>query len=172
MEFTNELYKYVQADAGPRAQTLAQAIDTMLLLLAPITPHITAELWSWLRVADGDQSAAAVAHIHEEPWPLADPAKLTVDTVTMVVQVNGKVRDRIEVDAGIDYVVAEVEALSSDKVVAALGGATPKKVIVRSPSSSTSWCERARSRTRGPSRPIRSVRPPRQRITAIACPRH
>jgi leucyl-tRNA synthetase len=133
MEFTNELYKYVQSDEGPRTATLSFAIDTMLLLLAPMTPHITAELWSRRRVAPGDQSAAALAHIHEESWPIADPAKLTVDTVTMVVQVNGKVRDKFEVDAGIADADAEARALTSDKVVAALAGAEPKKVIVRAP---------------------------------------
>ena len=85
MEFTNDLYKYVQSDGGARRETLDFAIDTVLLLMAPMTPHITAELWA--RAARGD-------HIHEQSWPTADPAKLTLDTVTMVVQVNGKVRDK------------------------------------------------------------------------------
>jgi leucyl-tRNA synthetase len=58
---------------------------------------------------------------------------LVVDTVTMVVQVNGKVRDRIEVDAGIDAAGAEAIALASDKVQAHLGGEAPRKVIARPP---------------------------------------
>ena len=58
-----------------------------------MAPHITAELWE-RRHGDG-------APVHAQPWPIADPALVTVDTVTMVVQVNGKVRDRLEVDAGI-----------------------------------------------------------------------
>ena len=64
-----------------------EAVDTLLLLLAPMTPHVAAEAWERRH---GD-------HIHLRPWPVADPALLVEDTVTMVVQVNGKVRDRIEV---------------------------------------------------------------------------
>jgi leucyl-tRNA synthetase len=124
MEFTNELYRYVQSADGARTDTLAFALDTLLLVMAPMTPHITAELWA--RRHDGD-------HVHERPWPTADPAKLTVATVTMVVQVNGKVRDRIEVDAGIDAAEAERLALASEKVRAHLDGGEPRKVIVRPP---------------------------------------
>jgi leucyl-tRNA synthetase len=123
MEFTNELYRYVQAPEGPRAATLATAVDTLLLLMAPMAPHVTAELWEQRRGG----------HVHEQPWPEADPAMLVVDTVTMVVQVNGKVRDRIEVPAGIDATEAEQRALASEKVQAHLGGTPPRKVIARPP---------------------------------------
>ena len=98
-------------------------IDTLLLLMAPMAPHITAELWESRRGG----------HIHEESWPKVDPTMLVVDTVTMVVQVNGKVRDRIDVAASISEAEAEVLALGSDKVQAFLDGATPRKVIVRVP---------------------------------------
>jgi leucyl-tRNA synthetase len=124
MEFTNELYRYVQAPGGPRAETLRFALDTLLLLMAPMAPHITAELWA--RAHDGE-------HVHERPWPVADPAMLAVDTVTLVVQVNGKVRDRLEVPAGIDAVEAERLALASGRVQHLLDGREPKKVIVRPP---------------------------------------
>ena len=63
----------------------------------------------------------------------AYPDLIRQDTVTMVVQVNGKVRDRLEVDAGISESDAEVAALASAKVIDALGGATPKRVVVRPP---------------------------------------
>ena len=66
-------------------------------------------------------------------FPVADPAKLTLDTVTMVVQVNGKVRDKIDVPADIDAPEAEKRALASEKVRAHLDGRTPKKVILRPP---------------------------------------
>jgi leucyl-tRNA synthetase len=124
MEFTNELYRYVQSDDGARTETLGFALDTLLLLMAPMTPHVTAELWA--RRHGGE-------HVHERPWPAADPAKLTVATVTMVVQVNGKVRDRIEVDAGIDAAEAERLALASEKVRSHLDGGEPRKVIARPP---------------------------------------
>jgi leucyl-tRNA synthetase len=123
MEFTNDLYKYVQAPDGPHTDTLAAAVDTLLALLAPAVPHISAELWEQRH---GD-------HLHERPWPVADPAKLAVDTVTMVVQVNGKVRDRIEVAPAIGEADAEAAALASPKVQAALAGAVPAKTVVRAP---------------------------------------
>ncbi len=72
-------------------------------------------------------------HVHLEPWPEADPAKLVDDTVTMVIQINGKVRDRVEVPADLDEAAAEALALASDKVLAALAGGEPRKVIVRAP---------------------------------------
>jgi leucyl-tRNA synthetase len=114
MEFTNLLYKQGATD---------DAIDTMLLLMAPMTPHVTAELWEQRRGG----------HIHEEAWPVADPELARLQSVTMVVQVNGKVRDRIDVDPGIDEAEAERLALASDKVTEQLAGADPRKVIVRPP---------------------------------------
>jgi leucyl-tRNA synthetase len=124
MEFTNELSRYVQSDDGPQRAALDAAVDTVLLLLAPMAPHITAELWEQRRGG----------HVHTESWPVADPAKLLLDTVTLVVQVNGKVRDRLEVSPDIDAAAAEAAALASPKVQTHLEGATPRKVIARPPS--------------------------------------
>jgi leucyl-tRNA synthetase len=129
MAFVNELYKYVQSDDGPHREVVDDAVDTLLLLLAPAAPHVTAELWSRRGAAIGTPGR----HIHEEAWPVADPDLLVEDTVTMVVQVKGKVRDRIEVPADADEVQCERLALASEKVQALLGGATPSKVIVRAP---------------------------------------
>ena len=122
MELTNELYRYVQAPDGARPQTLAFAVDTLLLLMAPMAPHLTAELWEQRRGG----------HIHQEPWPVADPAMLEVETVTMIVQVNGKMRDRIEVPPSIAADEAEQLALASEKVQAHLDG-EPRRVIVKPP---------------------------------------
>ena len=122
MEFTNELYRYVQRDEAPRRETLDEAIDKLLLLMAPMAPHLTAELWERRRGG----------HIHVEAWPVADPAMLVVDSVTMIVQVNGKVRDRIEVDPGLDAAEAEQVALASIKVQGFLDG-PPRKVIAKPP---------------------------------------
>lgn len=124
MEFTNALYKYVQSDEGPHGPTLDAAVDALLQVMAPAVPHLTAELWAMRH--DG-------AHIHQRDWPVADQAKLVVDSVTMVVQVNGKLRDRIEVAPDIADADAEALALASDNVLAQLDGADPKKVIVRAP---------------------------------------
>ena len=123
MEFTNELYRYVQADDGPHRDTLAFAIDSLLLVMAPMVPHICAELWERRRGGN----------VHTEPWPAADEAKLVQETVTMVVQVNGKVRDRIEVAADIAEAEAEALALASERVQHYLDGGAPRRVIARPP---------------------------------------
>ncbi len=123
MEFTNELYKYVQSDDGPHEATLGFAVDTLLHLLAPTVPHMAAELYEQ---RTGDD-------LHTAPWPVADADKLVVDTVTMIVQVNGKVRDKIDVSAEIDDDAATAAALASEKIQGHLDGAEPKKIIVRAP---------------------------------------
>jgi len=119
MEFTNLLYKHAQAGADVGA-----AVDTLLLLLAPMTPHVTAELWE--RRHPGQ-------HVHTRSWPAFDPALAAALTETMIVQVDGKVRDRIEVDAGLDEAAMLELALASPKVQAALGGTAPSKVVARPP---------------------------------------
>jgi len=121
MEFVNLLQPYARGDA--HAEVVAEAVDTLLLLLAPMTPHLAAEAWE-RRHRD---------HIHLRSWPVSDPALAAEETVTLVVQVNGKVRDRIEVAPGIGEDEAAELALASPKVVEALAGATPKRVISRPP---------------------------------------
>ena len=114
MEFTNLLYKQGATD---------EAIDALLLLMAPMAPHVTAELWE----------RRHGTHIHAEAWPEADPDLVKLETVTMVVQVNGKLRDRLEVAPDIDEAEAERLALASDKVQEQLAGASPRKVIAKPP---------------------------------------
>ena len=78
---------------GPTATTNDAAADALLLLLAPLVPHVAAEAWE-RRHGEG-------AMVHAEPWPTFDPELARSESVTMVVQVNGKVRDRIEVSPDI-----------------------------------------------------------------------
>ena len=125
MEFTNTLYRYVQTPEGARRESLDAAIDTLLLLMAPMAPHIAAELW--------ERRNGEASGVHAQPWPVADASLAAPDTVTMVVQVNGKVRDRMEVDPSIGDDEAAVRALASAKVQEQLGGAEPKKVVARPP---------------------------------------
>jgi leucyl-tRNA synthetase len=114
MEFTNLLYKQGSTE---------EAIDALLLLMAPMAPHVTAELWE----------RRHGTHIHAQAWPVADPDLVRQESVTMVVQVNGKVRDRIEVPPEIDDAEAERLALASDKVQEQLNGAPPRKVVAKPP---------------------------------------
>jgi leucyl-tRNA synthetase len=90
-----------------------------------MTPHLAAELWE--RRHPGEPG------VHEQSWPSFDQELVKEDSVTMVVQVNGKVRDRIEVDPAIGADEAEALALRSERVVEALGATSPKRVIVRPP---------------------------------------
>ena len=133
MGFVNELYRYVQSDEGAHRETLEAATDTLLQVLAPACPHMTAELWALRRAADGPAGEDTIAHVHETAWPVADESQLVEDSVTLVVQVNGKVRDRIEVAADADESACVAAALGSEKVRAHLGEGEPRKVIARPP---------------------------------------
>jgi leucyl-tRNA synthetase len=115
IEYTNHLTKK-HRDAVPRA-----AVEPLVLMAAPLAPHLAEELWRRLG------HTSSLAH---GPFPVADPAYLVQDTVEYPVQVNGKVRGRITVPADADADALETAALSDEKVLAFLAGATPKKVIV------------------------------------------
>ena len=123
MELVNLLGRYVRDEAGVDPVVLDEAVDTLLLLLAPLAPHLPAELYE----------RRHGLHVHEQAWPTFDPALVTSDTVTMIVQVKGKVRDRIEVEATIAEDEAIALALASEKVAAELAGASPSRVIARPP---------------------------------------
>jgi leucyl-tRNA synthetase len=124
-ELLNAFQRYARTDGGPHAEVFTEAADRFLLLLAPMTPHLAAELWE--RRHPGEPG------VHEQSWPSFDQELVKEDSVTMVVQVNGKVRDRIEVDPAIGADEAEAVALRSERVVEALGATSPKRVIVRPP---------------------------------------
>ncbi|HEY1827198.1 MAG TPA: class I tRNA ligase family protein, partial [Acidimicrobiales bacterium] len=89
------------------------------------SPHLTAELWE---IRHPDQRS-----VHEQQWPGFDAELVREETVTLVVQVNGKVRDKVEVDAGLTEEDAQAIALALPKIAAALDGSTPKRVIARPP---------------------------------------
>jgi leucyl-tRNA synthetase len=101
-----------------------ETAETLALLLAPLAPHIAEEMWQQL---GRDASIGFVA------FPEADPAELVDDTVTLDVQVNGKVRERVEIDAGADAATIEATALALPRIVELLNGGAPRKVIVRPP---------------------------------------
>jgi leucyl-tRNA synthetase len=125
MEFVNEMYRYVRSDDGARTETLGFAVDSLLKLMAPMVPHITAELWE-IRHGEGTT-------VHDQSWPVADPELVRVDTETMVVQVNGKVRDRLTVAATIGEEDAIRLAVGSAKVQEQLAGRPVKRVVARPP---------------------------------------
>ena len=125
MELMNALQQYAREEVGVHQEVWSEALGALLRLLAPLTPHVTAELWEHLW--PGEPS------VHVQRWPEFDPELVRQDTVTMVIQVNGKLRDRVEVDASISESDAEAVALASEKVAAALNGGSPRRVVVRPP---------------------------------------
>lgn len=117
MELVNKLYAYPEnADRG----TLAFAINTLALLLAPITPHIAEELWETL----GHKES-----VHAQAWPTYDPQALVLDEIEIVIQINGKVRDKLVVPNGMSKEELESHVLQHEKAQALLEGKTVRKVI-------------------------------------------
>ena len=118
MEMTNTLTQARAKGAG-RSDAFREAVDALLKLLAPIAPHLAEELWS---IRGGEYS------IHLQSWPEADAEAAAEDEITLVVQVNGKVRDKIQAPADIDEARARELALASESVQRHLSG-EPRKVI-------------------------------------------
>ncbi len=119
MEFTNALYK--ARDAGlAGTPEWAEATDVLVLLLAPVAPHMAEEIWARL---------GRPYSVHQQPFPVADPQAAKEDLITVVVQVNGKVRDRITVEAGADEETVKATALQSDGARKFVGEKQPRQVI-------------------------------------------
>jgi leucyl-tRNA synthetase len=127
MELTNALRKGIDGTA-PAVASLRDGAAALATMLSCFAPYTAEEVWSRLghEVEAGDS-------VHASTWPTADPALLVEDTVTCVVQVSGKVRDRLEVAPSIGEDDLRELALSSDAVVRALAGAEVRTVIVRAP---------------------------------------
>ncbi|MGZ6886532.1 MAG: leucine--tRNA ligase [Acidimicrobiia bacterium] len=112
----NRLTQVAAAGAPPR-----EVVEPLVLMLAPLAPHVAEELWSRLGHADS---------LTYEDFPVADPRWLAVDEIEVPVQVNGKVRARITIPTGADDAVAEAAARADATIAAALAAATVRKVIV------------------------------------------
>jgi leucyl-tRNA synthetase len=119
MAFRNVL----KTEAGAAGSDVwKECLEGMLLMLAPIAPHITEELWEKIKPGCGS--------IHQQAWPEYDESMIVEDMVTLVIQVNGKVRDRLEMPAGTSKEEAEQSALAAPKVQSYLEGRQIRKVIV------------------------------------------
>ena len=125
MEFNNYLIK-ARDTAVCGADAWDEAIDMLLLMMAPMMPHIAEELW---QARHGRGAFLAEKSIHVHPWPEYDPEMAKADAVTLVVQVNGKLRDRIEAPAGITEDQARELALASPSVQKWFEGKQVRKVI-------------------------------------------
>ena len=129
MEMVNELYRYKDATA-PESYSkplIGEALRSLIVLLSPIVPHITQEMWESI----GNNTA-----LFDTPWPSFDESALVVSEVEIVVQINGKIRDKMTVSADLGREQMEEIAKTSDKVKSLIGDkqivkviAVPKKLI-------------------------------------------
>ncbi|MFN8615166.1 MAG: leucine--tRNA ligase [Vampirovibrionales bacterium] len=111
------------ADSTQKNATYSWAVGRFLTLLAPIAPHLTEALWE--KLGGYEQSGS----IHLQAWPVAHAAALTADTVTIVVQVNGKVRAKLQLLAGLSTADLQAAALADAGVKPYLEGVTVQKII-------------------------------------------
>lgn len=117
-EFTNSISTGAEG-AGAKA-AMREAIETLIKLIGPMMPHLGEELWATL----GYETLLV-----NEPWPIAEQALLVDDTVRIAIQVNGKVRDTIEVAVDADSAALEKAALASEKIQTNIEGKTVRKII-------------------------------------------
>jgi len=119
MEWLNALGTWRQKEEAPIA---LETIRTYLLAMAPVAPHAVEELWAHL----GGETSVFEG---QATWPTWDPQYLVENQIDLIVQVNGKVRDRIRVAAGADRAEVEREVMGLEKVTSALEGRAPRRVI-------------------------------------------
>lgn len=120
MELVNELYKYKQLD-NVNMPLLDRAVKSMILVLSPFTPHICEELWSEL----GEES-----RVFEAAWPEFDESALVLDEVEIIVQINGKLKDKLTMSKDASNEELEKAARSSDKVKEVVGELSIVKAII------------------------------------------
>ena len=120
MEMVNGLYKFKESHGMQASEIWRFTLESLLQILAPFAPHVTEELWHELGHTDT---------IHVNHWPKWDEKYLVSDVMTIIVQVNGKLRSRLELPVDANKETIEQRALDDEKVRAYLDTRTPKKVI-------------------------------------------
>jgi leucyl-tRNA synthetase len=122
MEMVNEMYDYTSSGVNSgQLPVLRSAVDALTLLIAPFAPHFAEELWEALG------NSKSIANVS---WPQYDPEAIVASEVTIVVQVNGKVRSKLTLPAGVSDKDVETAALADAKVREFTNGKSPKKIIV------------------------------------------
>jgi leucyl-tRNA synthetase len=119
MELMNEMY-HAQRCGAAGSESWQECVDIYLRMLAPVAPHLAEELWARL---------GKPYSVHTQEWPKVDAAAAAEDEITLVVQVNGKLRDRIRVPAEIGREAAQERALASEGVLRFVAGKPVRKVI-------------------------------------------
>jgi leucyl-tRNA synthetase len=125
MELVNATRKAIDSGCGPADPAVREAAEAVAIMLSLVAPYTAEEMWERL----GHQPTVSRAG-----WPAVDEALLVEETVTAIVQVQGKLRARLEVPPSISAEELEALALADPAVVRSLEGKTVRKVIVRQPS--------------------------------------
>ena len=124
MELVNATRKAIDSGCGAADPAVREATEAIAIMLSLVAPFTAEEMWERL----GHEPAVALAG-----WPEIDPNLLVADAVEAVIQINGKIKERIEVSPTITDAEIEALALAHPTIVAELAGSTPKKVIARAP---------------------------------------
>jgi leucyl-tRNA synthetase len=124
MELVNATRKAIDSGCGPADPAVREATETVAISLSLIAPYTAEEMWERL----GHKPSVALAG-----WPEVDSTLLTEDSVTAIFQVNGKIKNRVEVSPSISDKELEEMALSDGAIKTELSGATPKKIITKAP---------------------------------------
>ncbi len=119
MECNNVLVKQ-QGDPISQSAAYRETLEAMMQMLAPMAPHITEELW---------HLTGHTGSIHTSSWPIYDEAKTVDESFTLVLQVNGKIRDKIEIPANLNEAEVRQMAIENSKVSAFVGEATIQKIV-------------------------------------------
>ena len=126
MELTNEVYKYLgsrpaEGERSEPRKVLREAVETIVLLISPFTPHASEEMWESLGHRGG---------LRKVDWPSYDPSIAVQEIVTLVLQVNGKVRGRIAISADLEAEELRQLALDDEKVRSLTLGRKVERVVV------------------------------------------
>jgi leucyl-tRNA synthetase len=124
MELVNATRKAIDSGCGPADPAVREAAEIVAISLSLIAPYTAEEMWEKL----GHKPSVALAG-----WPTVDPALLTEDSVTAIFQINGKIKNRVEVQPDISDADLEKMALADEAVTSELAGSQPKKIITKAP---------------------------------------
>ena len=119
MEYSNKL-RAASKTSVVKSPVWDEAVDDLLIMLAPIAPHMTEELW---------ERRGKVFSIHQQPWPKFDPEKAKEASFELVIMFNGKLRDRVKAPVGITKEQATAKAMQSTRIEELLNGREPKRII-------------------------------------------
>ncbi|MBU4262235.1 MAG: leucine--tRNA ligase [Proteobacteria bacterium] len=123
MELTNTLYNLYGENSAekPQNEVIKESVEAIILLLCPMVPHFCEELW---------QRLGHDTNLSHTPWPAFDPEAAKEDSITLIVQVNGKVRSRLQVEVDCDEENLKEMTLNDDKVQKFINGKTIRKIVV------------------------------------------